>query len=400
MTDLIHEMEMLLGQAWMTHQRDALTDAQKQVQEGCWLRLCLYHRTGAGKTRTSLAAMRLAGVHDVLVVAPPVTAPVWEETGRHLKLDVTVVSHAKFRMKDFRVQRTQALIVDEFHLLGGHTGQGWKKMDGIARGLKAPLVIASATPNYNDAERVYCIQHVLDPGSVKGGFLQFLYQHCSTQQNPFGKIPYVDGFLKFNDAEDYLRNMPNVHYVEDEVIKQVTITDIVMRDDTPPELYSHQLDRRRERLCASQMEQRHAIVRHQLVGDDGLIRDHVYEELAVQVGQVATPTLVFLMHSEIAEALHVTCVANGAKALLVTGKDTYRSKLEKIEMFKTGEWDVLIGTATLATGTDGLDRMCNQLIILDDTPDDALRRQLVGRILPRGQDSDVSQKVLLRFVFP
>lgn len=45
---------------------------------------------------------------------------------------------------------------------------------------------------------------------------------------------------------------------------------------------------------------------------------------------------------------------------------------------------MLVATATLATGTDGLDKVCDTLLILQDTQDDSLRRQLIGRILPRG----------------
>jgi hypothetical protein len=60
--------------------------------------------------------------------------------------------------------------------------------------------------------------------------------------------------------------------------------------------------------------------------------------------------------------------------------------------------DVLVGTATLATGTDGLDKVCDTLIILDDTDDDSLRRQLVGRIMPRGTSTDASMKKVFRIV--
>ena len=394
----VPEIEARLEAPLFVHQVEALEDAIQQYAQGTQVRLCLYHRTGAGKTRTALAIAAVAGAQHVLVVTPPAARPNWERDAQRLGITVDVISHAKFRQKEFRVRRDQAMIVDEFHLLGGHTGQGWRKMDRLAQGLQAPLIIASATPNYNDAERVYCIQHVLDPHSCKGGYLQFVYSHCITEVNPFGTMPLVTGFRLHRDAEHYLTELPNVHYVEDEVIKQVTIGDVVVADHTPDALYQVGLDERRERVCASRMEKDHAITRHQLVGDDGLILPHVYEEISVQVGQVSTPSLVYFNHAEIAEAMLATCVANGAKALLVTGKDSQKSKLEKIELFKAGGFDVLIGTATLATGTDGIDKMCNQLIIVDDTQDDALRRQLMGRILPRGADSDVSQKVFTRIV--
>jgi hypothetical protein len=52
----------------------------------------------------------------------------------------------------------------------------------------------------------------------------------------------------------------------------------------------------------------------------------------------------------------------------------------------------------LATGTDGLDRVCDTLVILDDTDDDALRRQLIGRIMPRGDYVSIADKQVFRFV--
>src|SRR5690606_24310855 len=108
------------------------------------------------------------------------------------------------------------VIVDEFHLLGGHTGKGWKKLETLAAGLAAPLIIGSATPNYNDAERCYCIVHVLDPLGNRGGFIQWLYQNCETEINPFGAIPNVLGFLHYRDAEEFLASHPQVVYLPDE----------------------------------------------------------------------------------------------------------------------------------------------------------------------------------------
>ena len=72
---------------------------------------------------------------------------------------------------------------------------------------------------------------------------------------------------------------------------------------------------------------------------------------------------------------------------MVTGALSGKRKQEAIDRFLTGRVPVLVGTASLATGTDGLDKVCDSLLILDDTDDDALRRQLIGRIMPRGVDS-------------
>ena len=61
--------------------------------------------------------------------------------------------------------------------------------------------------------------------------------------------------------------------------------------------------------------------------------------------------------------------------------------------------EVLVGTASIATGTDGIDKVSDLLILVDDTDDESLRRQIIGRILPRGADTDASKKVIYRLTF-
>ena len=82
------------------------------------------------------------------------------------------------------------------------------------------------------------------------------------------------------------------------------------------------------------------------------------------------------------------------------GKTTTKEKAERARLFREGKLDMLIGTASLATGTDGFDKVCDCMIIVNDTPDASLRQQLIGRILPRGADSDASQKQVWRLVYP
>jgi superfamily II DNA or RNA helicase len=85
---------------------------------------------------------------------------------------------------------------------------------------------------------------------------------------------------------------------------------------------------------------------------------------------------------------------------IVTGATSGKTKDNRIESFRQGAIKNLIGTASLATGTDGLDKVCDLLIILDDTDDDSLRRQLIGRIMPRGaQPQGAHDKYVYRLVF-
>lgn len=374
------------------HQQEAVEMAE--AMERTRVRICLYAKTGSGKTATAGLVLTVLGYDEALIIAPPITHPAWEKVGAQLGIKMQTISHAKFRMKNFKTSRQTPIVVDEFHLLGGHTGAGWKKMDRLAPGLQAPLIIASATPSYNDAERVYCVQHVMDPQSLRGGFPAFLYANCMTEPNFFGAIPIVKGFIHHKDAEHYLRSLPYVVNVPETV--HIPIVDIMLTNMIGADFYSLNLNHRKKRIMASQIEARHAETFALRVKPSGGLHDNIMNELERLIGNASTPALLFCEHEKVAREVLFSCKENNANAVLVTGKTTKKKKLEIVETFKRGEIDILIGTSTLATGTDGLDKMCDLLVIIEDTPDDALRLQLIGRIRPRGEDVDVSRKGLYR----
>jgi superfamily II DNA or RNA helicase len=298
-------------------------------------------------------------------------------------------------MKDTKLSRRTAIICDEFHLLGGQKGQGWRKLDTLARHLEAPLFILSATPNYNDAERCYCVQHVLDPNACKGGYLQFIYQNCTTEQNPFGMEPRVTGFLRYPDAAAFLADMKGVYYLPDDLVYK--IQDVAYDEDLPVELTELGYNRRDHKIVGSIIEFKHTARYQGLVAEDGRLHQHVFARLSHFIMQAKTPVLVYADHATIAEALARSFDRMGDKYAVVTGKTPKLTKHAIIQEFLAGQHPVLIGTATLATGTDGMDRVCDMLLILDDTEDDSLRRQLVGRIMPRGDFVSTATKRVIRF---
>jgi len=122
----------------------------------------------------------------------------------------------------------------------------------------------------------------------------------------------------------------------------------------------------------------------------------VYDVLAREAGNATTPVMVFCARAEIAEAAHKAALVAGARSGLVTYQPNPKHADKTLTAFKAGELDVLFGTATMSTGVDGLDKVCDMLILLDDTDDAALRRQVIGRILPRGTASNVSKKTVVR----
>jgi hypothetical protein len=369
--------------------QETFIEAIEQIPDP--VRACLYYRTGAGKSLTAVLGLLTLGCTEALVICPPSTFNQWETVGLQHGLVVRTMSHAKFRMRSTKLDRDVPVIADEFHMFGGQQGMGWRKLDALARGLRAPMLLLSATPNYNDAERVYCVQHILSPHVTKGGYLQFLYENCITQQNPFSQTPEVTGFKDYPDACAFLAGLSKVFHVADEAV--IDLVDLPYRVDLPPEMVRYGLDVRRGRIFSSQMERRHVERVHGLIGDDGDLRP---EPLRLLLPLLDVGVLVFSSHATVARALSTTLQRLEVEHQLMTGSSTHREKKEKLAAFLApGGRKVLVGTSTLATGTDGLDRVCDRLVILDDTDDDALRRQLLGRILPRGA-TVVSDKEFFR----
>jgi hypothetical protein len=388
----LDQFALKLGVRFFDYQITAFTAAGSQP--GPAQRRCLFYKTGAGKTITALIDMSLWGHRESVVIAPPATFKQWEAAAAKVGITVHCMSHAMFRSPKTRLSRTMPVIADEMHLFGGHGGKGWRKLDLLAMHLQAPMILASATPNYNDAERVYCVKHILDPHGTKGGYLAFLYQECETEENPFGMMPKVTGFRHHPHAAAYLASLPGVDYLPDDLVYQ--IEDLPMDGLDSPAMDRFGLDVRNHRIIASLIEERHTRTIQSLVRQDGLLVDEAYQILTDVAGQATSPLLVFAVHSTVAQACSRSLTYHGVKHRLVTGATSTRDKAANISRFLDGALDVLVGTASLATGTDGLDQVCDTLVILDDTDDDALRRQLVGRIMPRGLATNSAAKQVLR----
>lgn len=385
------ELEAKAGVTLFDYQQEFL-DAV--VANPIRFRACLYYKTGAGKSLTALAAVALLGYEACVVVAPPSTHRQWQELGARLGVKIATMSHALFRQKGTKLSRTIPIIADEFHLFGGQRGKGWRKLDKLAQHLDAPLILCSATPNYNDAERCYCVQHILHPNNTKGGYLQFIYQHCTTEQNPFGMEPIVTGFHNYPDAAAFLADMPGVFYIPDDAV--FSIKDELYLVSLDPALESHGYNRREHRMVASQIELRHTVRYQGLVDEQGFLHLPVFNMLESLIAE--GPTIIYANHATVAEAASRTLSRADIRHAVVTGATAKTVKDTILQEFLDGQHDVLIGTATLATGTDGMDKVCDMLVILDDTDDDALRRQLIGRILPRGDYVSATQKRIVRLI--
>jgi superfamily II DNA or RNA helicase len=227
------------------------------------------------------------------------------------------------------------VIADEFHLFGGQGGKGFAKFRTFARHLQAPLVMLSATPNYNDAERCYCIETILDPQRTKGGFLAWLYKHCNTVQNNYSMTPLVDEdqpFRLFKNAAEYLAALPGVYYVEDDLV--YTIQDVPFDTPLPWAYEVFGYNERKHRLVASQMEDKHTRIYQQRADRGGQFLVPDVEDIVIDLVSHNGPTLIYANHSTVAEVAARTLGRYNIQYRIVTGDDSKKDKARRIQEFK------------------------------------------------------------------
>jgi superfamily II DNA or RNA helicase len=372
------------GIAWKDGQQDAYDQWQALERK----RMLLFFPTGEGKSKTALALLRSQGHTTAVIIAPPKTHKQWQADARTLGMDVVLHSVQKFRMKDTKYSRNiDAWLVDEFHQMGGHGGAGFMKFARMMRGFTGSVMLLSATPNYNDAERVFCALAIGDemPSMNYGDWLM---ANCRVQASRFSHYPDVLGFLNFDSAIDFLRSRPWVAYIEDKA-KWTPVDLIIPRYKGQDMLDFLRLGyyRRVHKITASDMEDRHKLVDLSYIADDGRIRKGIYDQVValLQTYPERGRWFIFCQHATVARALHRTLPGSW----IIDGDSSKKQIDHAVESFSAADMGLLIGTTAIATGVDGIDKVCQSMLILDDIEGDpSMRRQLIGRILPRGLQDD------------
>lgn len=380
------EISDTFGSPWRPSQNEAYTlwtegkPAENQ-------RMLLFFPTGEGKTRTSLSLLRVKGYTQAVVLAPPITHASWMETAKILGMKLRLMSVAKFRMKDTKLPKDTPVILDEVHELGGHDKVGFKKFARMAPYFPA-VILASATPNYNGPERAYCISHITNPLQTKGGFLPWVYKNCETRVNPFASTPYIDGLIGYDRVSDWLLAQGYTAFAEDTA--EWIADELWFETDWEDTLFDkYNLDSSQTRIMASQMETNHRITYLTRVNPEtGRLWPGVADQLISYLQKQDKFYLIYCTHETVAAAVEKT-LSSYYRTFLITGKTSNAQKQVQVASFTSSlVTAVMVGTSSLATGLDGLDRVCDHLVIFDDIVGDAAkRRQLIGRVLPRsGQD--------------
>ena len=352
-------------------------------------RILLFYPTGKGKSKTALGLLYAEGYREVVVIAPLKAHPDWKEDARLLGMNARVETVEKFRRENSLYKKDVPIVADEFHMFGGHTAIGWKKLNRMATKLQAPLIMMSATPNYNDAERVFCIQSIgrREPNRNYKGWL---YSNFETKENPFSPLPYVEKPIHFDNATEMLKAEPYVAYIEDDAVWKTETLKLWAPDSSDFERLGY--SRRHHRVVNSLMEKYHKGVSLKLINERGLIWNEILVGLFMYFAQhpERKKWLIFCNHKDVANALYRSVTD---KVWLIDG-DTENHDEVKREFIRSSH-GFLIGTTALATGVDGIDKVCQSMLILDDVRGDASkRRQLIGRILPRGTDDGVERLVV------
>ncbi|WZB38422.1 DNA helicase [Microbacterium phage YellowPanda] len=334
--------------------------------------------TGEGKSKTSLAQIASRGYDEVYIVAPPKTHPSWQRDANVLGIHVELMSHKAFRER--KKFSRKPFIIDEVHMLGSRTGDGWKRLHRMADSMPA-LVMCSATPNYNKPERAFCIDIIGETNPISS-YEQWFTEHCTTEPNRFSYYPTITGFKKFESAIDFLVARPWVSYVEDTATWTPGELKLPRPDLSVFETVNY--SRRHHRLMNSDMEKRHKRTDLLFINERGMIRNSVLLKVLHMMEQYPDRRkwLIFCMHKTVAQALYKSVEG----ALIIDGDTKTTDVDDIIQAFSANNGaDWLIGTTALATGVDGIDKVCTSMLILDDIEgDNAKRRQLIGRILPRG----------------
>ncbi|QPL14159.1 DNA helicase [Microbacterium phage Atraxi] len=371
------------------------TQAYKQLKTLPRNRIFLFFPTGEGKSKTALALVATQDYDKCVVIAPLKTHDAWIRDAGVLGIQIKVYTHEKFRMKGTHTPTNVPWIIDEYHKLGGHDGEGFKKWKRLSTKITELVVGASATPNYNKPDRAWCLEVAFDQSPIYN-YGDWIFKHCRTEPNRFAYYPKVLGFLNFPDVIGYLADKPWIAYIEDTATWTPDTLELTRQDKWWYERFGY--SPRHHKIVGSRMEKDHKRVELDFIDDEGYIHGTVTDRLSYLMYKYRnehTHWLIFCAHKSIAEALYRTAQERWEDqgVWIITGdtKDIVPIRKEFVE----AESGWLICTTAIAEGVDGLDKVCHALLLLDDiVGDNAKRRQIIGRILPRGSADDAERIVV------
>ena len=319
---------------------------------------------GLGKTFTTVEALRRAGhrAPEIVVIAPAIAREVWRDAFRRLPLsdagvpDVfsyneIVASGANAERKRARIREAQAIVLDEAHYLANPTSQRTKLIlgrEGFARAALRVYALSGTIMRRNPMD-LWPILMALAPEVLRAigttTSRAFLNKFCVYRETQYGiKV------LAAKHLEELRAAMASVYLERDETSAGVELppldfvaTPLVVK--SPPSL-------------AQFPELEEAIARAMANGDSlataftsaegaqlrrllGLAKAGAAAEMIVE--EYDGPCVVFAYHLDVIEMLAEALRAAGLRVAVLTGATSEAGRVERVEGFQAGRYDVFLG---------------------------------------------------------
>lgn len=354
--------------------------------------------TGAGKTLAASLTAGQVGAREVLVVCPKSVVGQWVtefETAYPGQFDITkrlpnartvagaprvwVVNYDKFQgdvagldpAVRYLMNNVDCIILDEVHRAkkAQKTSKRRTALEKViegAREAKPDLVVigASATPVVNNLDEALSLLRL-----VKGP---------DTEGFPTRPTVRNSALAHRRLSAAGVRNKP-VHSVN-LVRRDITVNVTGKVADINSRLKSLRVASEGDQMVPAMME-----------------RALLAEKLPALVAECQTgPTVVYTHFVEgMVEPIVAALTEAGLRVATYIGETNDEDRAANLSGFIAGEFDVLVGSSPIATGVDGLQHACSNLVVASMPWTAADDDQLVGRLFRHGQSCNVTVTYLL-----
>lgn len=380
---------------------------------------------GLGKTPQAIVAAKKAGVKRVVVVCPAVTIPQWRrqlEAWAPGTFDVMVLSYNQVvqKLETLKLARFDLMILDEAHFvksLDAQRAQAILGKDGLIRHCKRVWAL-TGTPMENHPGELWTLTKVF--GYTKYRYEDWMARFCKMRHTPYGLKPVganADAMPELRQIMGRFTLRRRVREVMKDLPK-VTI-DTVVVEPGPVNMIEHfpayqnagktLVDVRRD-MDAQLMELM-----------DYADSDESFDALAAKTDSYSTlrrfvglqkcqaladliraemgyryKLVVFFEHKAVVEEMRLLLPPGlGMKSIYGGTKPEKRDEAIRQFIDKPDRNHVLlINTSVGGTGLDGLQKVCNQVIMLEPSWVPGKNAQAIARIARIGQE----RPVFVRFI--
>ena len=362
--------------------------------------------TGAGKTLAATVAVQGVGAKETLVVCPNAVISQWEtafKTGFPDNTEVRVglptgdeppprpgvnrvwvANYEKFQTDPERTAaqvealtgRLDAVVYDEIHMAkvsapgtASRRRNVLENLTDTAAANNPDLVVigASATPVVNNLDEAASVLRLVE----------------GPESKTFPTAPNLKNAVTAHHriAAAGIRHMP-------------TYTTALNRDDVTVDV-SSALGRINDRVKTMQASSDTARGVHPAMMERALLPEKMPAIVAAVKGRTG-PTVVYTEYTQgMVAPIQAALSKEGLRVAQYTGDQTEPERRQVLADFRQGKYDVLIGSKPIATGVDGLQDVCSNVVVASMPWTASADDQLVGRFQRRGQSRDVKVTYVL-----